>query len=152
MSLDLLNKLAAQHRSQKRRTCWTLSGLLSTTLTRTSLHLQHRRSQVFYAQQQLSYRIIQGGVYRAVKENTDVVRALCRQGGRLAVIYIVTSVQGISQAATSRTGSGAVGASKSVRQKQSFGIGVQGVKALGTLSRLVQGSGVTTVQATAITS
>ena len=51
----------------------------------------------------------------------------------------------------SRTGSGAVSTSKSVRQKQSFGIGAQGAKALGILSRLVQGSGATTVHDTVIT-
>ena len=95
MPLNLLNKLAAQHRSQKRRTCGTLSSLLITTiptlpLTTMSLHL--RRPQVFCTtKQQPSY---QGGVYHAVKENTDVVRAQCRQGVRLTVIYIVVGVHG----------------------------------------------------------
>ena len=45
--------------------------------------------------QQPSYRIVQGGVYHAVKESTDVVRAQCHQGVRLTVIYTVTGVHGI---------------------------------------------------------
>ena len=78
-----------------------MSGLLITTLPTlptitTSLHPLHRRSQVlsFYTKQQSSYRIIQGGVYRAVKEITDVVPAQRHQGVRLTVIYTVTGVHG----------------------------------------------------------